>query len=275
MIDLHLHTTASDGRCTPHQLVGRAAAAGLTVIAVTDHDTTDAVAEVSSLAAGQGMTAVPGIEITAVEDGADVHVLGYFVDVDAPQFQSFLAQQRDQRVVRVERIARRLRDAGLRLDIAPLLEEARRHPSRAVGRPQVARAMIAAGLAGTVQEAFDKWLGHGRPGFVSKDGVSPESVIETIHRARGLAALAHPGRTRIDARIPGLRDAGLDALEAYHSDHTPEETQRYGALARTLGLLMTGGSDFHGDPDHGVAPGGATLPRPEWERLLASRDRHA
>jgi hypothetical protein len=274
VIDLHLHTTASDGRCTPHDLVDRARAAGLTIMAVTDHDTTGAVAEVRAGAAAHGLTAIPGIEITAVEDGWDVHVLGYFLDpADAP-LQRFLADQRANRIRRVERIGRRLAERGLRIDIDAILDETRQHSAHAVGRPQVARAMVAAGLVASVQEAFDRWLGRGGPAFVPRDGEPPERVIDIIHASHGLASLAHPGRTRIDGRIRALRDAGLDAIEAYHPDHSPQQVDGYAELASDLGLLLTGGSDFHDDPSRAVRPGTAALPVGEWRRLLAAQGRH-
>jgi 3',5'-nucleoside bisphosphate phosphatase len=276
VIDLHLHTTASDGRCTPGELVTRAAAAGLTVMAATDHDTTSAVQEVAALALAQGIVAVPGIEITAVHEGADVHVLGYFLDIHDTALQAFLARQREIRIARVERIAARLAELGLRVDMGPVLAEARRQASRAVGRPQVARALVDAGLVASVADAFDTWLGRGCPAFVPRAGESPEAVVAIIHAAHGLASLAHPGRTGIDERIPALGRAGLDALEAFHSDHDEVATERYRAMAERLGLLVTGGSDFHDDPSRpSIAPGSTTLPADAWERLAAARARHA
>jgi predicted metal-dependent phosphoesterase TrpH len=135
--------------------------------------------------------------------------------------------------------------------------------------------MVAAGYVASTREAFDRWLGRDQPAFVPRSGPSPEAVIATIHRAGGLASLAHPGRTLIDARIPALRDAGLDALEAYHSDHDAAAADRYRRMADGLGLLITGGSDYHGDPSHGVSIGGSTLPPEAWQRLHAARHRHA
>jgi predicted metal-dependent phosphoesterase TrpH len=267
LIDLHLHTTASDGLCSPRQLVEQAAAAGVTTLAVTDHDTMAAAREVATLASAAGMRFVPGIEITAIENGADVHILGYFLDPASPRLAAFLAAQRESRVARVKAIAQRLTALGLEVDVRPLIEIATRHDGSSVGRPQVARALVAAGHAVDTNDAFERWLGRGKPGFVPRAGASSEEVIAIVHDAGGLASLAHPGITNVDARIPKLRDAGLDALEAYHSDHDADMRDRYLRLARDLGLLVTGGSDYHGDPAHGVAPGTVALPAHEFERL--------
>lgn len=275
MIDLHMHTTASDGRCTPSELVDRAAAAGLTVMAVTDHDTTASVVEVQQRATARGIEAHAGIEITAVEGGRDIHVLGYFLDHAEPRLLEFLRVQRETRVKRVHVIAARLAELDVPIDLQALLDEAQRNLGRSIGRPQVARALVAAGHVANTKEAFDRFLANDGPAFVSRPGSSPDVVIGIIHRAGGVASLAHPGRTRIDSRIQPLAIAGLDALEVYHSDHDEDAIQRYHRLASDLGLLMTGGSDFHGDPTHGIEPGSSTLPAEEWERLNAARRRHA
>jgi 3',5'-nucleoside bisphosphate phosphatase len=274
-VDLHLHTTASDGRCSPLELVEQAAEAGLSVVAATDHDTTASVEEVRERAAERGIEAIPGIEITAVEDGRDIHVLGYFLRTTDSSFRDFLAGQRRTRVDRVHAIAARLADLGMPVDLSEALAAAGQQSARAIGRPQIARAMVEAGHVANTREAFDMWLGHDRPAFVPRSGPSPETVIETIHRAGGLASLAHPGRTQIDTRIPALHDAGLDALEAYHSDHDAAAVARYHRMADDLGLLVTGGSDYHGDPMHGVSIGSSTLPLESWQRLHAARHRHA
>ena len=274
MIDLHLHTTASDGRCTPRELVDRVLAARLTVMAVTDHDTTAAIAEVQEYARQRGIEALAGIEVTAVEDGRDIHVLGYFLDPAEPGLIQFLKKQRETRVARVHVIAARLAELGVPIDLQDLLDEAERQPGRSIGRPQVARALQRAGHVADTREAFDRFLANDGPAFVSRPGSSPEEVIGIIHRARGLASLAHPGRTRIDSRIAALAAAGLDGLEVYHSDHDEAAVTRYHRVASELGLLMTGGSDFHGEPAHGLEPGAATLPLNEWQRLNAARHRH-
>lgn len=275
LIDLHLHTTASDGRLSPLELVEQAVAAGLAVMAATDHDTTASVEEVRTLAAERGIEAIAGIEITAIENGRDIHVLGYFLNPADPSFLAFLGSQRQSRVDRVRAIAARLADLGRPVDLSGALAAASRQSARAIGRPQVARAMIDAGHVANTREAFDRWLGHDQPAFVPRSGPSPETVIATIHRAGGLASLAHPGRTLIDTRIPALGEAGLDAIEAYHSDHDAAAADRYRRMADDLGLLITGGSDYHGDPAHGVTIGSSTLPLDAWQRLHAARHRHA
>jgi predicted metal-dependent phosphoesterase TrpH len=279
-VDLHLHSTASDGWLTPAQLVDAAAAAGLSAMALTDHDTVAAVPEVAALCDRAGIALVPGIEITAVENARDVHVLGYFVQVhpagrsgDTTGFDAFLAAQREVRLHRIEEIVRRLSTLGMPLDRAALLGSVA--PGRSVGRPVVARALMAHGYVGSISEAFERWLGTGCPAFVPRSGAPVPRVIDMIHRAGGLASLAHPGRTRVDDRLEEFRDAGLDALEVFHSDHDPAAVARYRQRASELGLLMTGGSDFHGDPERGITPGSTTLPPGEWARLNDARQRHA
>ena len=270
MIDLHLHTTASDGRCTPAELVDRAVSAGVTVMAVTDHDTTAAYAESRVLARARGVEAVAGIEITAVEEGRDVHVLGYFVDPDNAALARFLTRQRAQRVARIEAMGERLASLGVPVGLAPALARARSEPGWSIGRPEVARALVAAGHASDVQDAFDRFIATGRPAFVPRVGAPPETIFAAIHDAGGLASLAHPGLTGLDERIEGWTRAGLDAIEVYHSEHDAATTERYLHMARRLDLLVTGGSDFHGDPKHGHEPGSVTLPIEAWDRLRAA-----
>jgi predicted metal-dependent phosphoesterase TrpH len=273
VIDLHLHTTASDGRLTPTELVAYAATAGIRILAVTDHDTTDGFDEAAEEASRRGVLLIPGIEITAVEQGRDVHMLGYFFDRRDAGFTQFLITQRATRVARIVEIASRLGALGMPVDVQPVLEDAQRQSSKSIGRPRLARAMIEAGYVATTREAFDRWLGQGRPAFVERAGAPPEEVIRIVHRAGGLVSLAHPGRTRIDGRIAALRDAGLDAIEVYHSDHDADLVATYLELARRLGFRITGGSDFHGDPAHGIEPGASALPEREWNRLVAGRGR--
>ena len=267
LVDLHLHTTASDGRCSPQELVDRAANAGVTVMAVTDHDTTAALADVVSAAARHGIEVVAGIEVTAVEAGRDIHILGYFIDPSDIQLSGLLTRQRAQRIARVKAVGDRLAQLGMPIDIIPLVAQAKEDGGRSVGRPQIARAMIAAGYVADTREAFDRWLATGRPAFIPRAGAPPEEVIGFVHGAGGVASLAHPGQTAVDARIGAFANAGLDALEAHHPDHDAAATERYRQLASRLRLLVSGGSDFHGDPSHGWEPGAVSLPAEAWLRL--------
>jgi len=269
MIDLHTHTTASDGRCTPAELVARASAAGVTVLSVTDHDTVAGCAAAATAAGDAGIQFVPGIEITAIRDEDDVHVLGYFIDQGSPALHAFLAEQRQRRLARVRRMIDRLAASGVRLDADAILQPGIDDPSRAVGRPWIARALVAGGHVKTTSEAFEVWLSHGRPAFVPREAASPPEVFARIHDAGGIASIAHPGLLGHDDWMPGFAAAGLDALEAYHSTHDAIATARYRALARHLELAVSGGSDFHADESHGaLGPGSVALPRDAFDQLL-------
>jgi predicted metal-dependent phosphoesterase TrpH len=259
MIDLHLHTTASDGRLAPAQLVARAAAAGLTTISVTDHDTVAAIAEATDVAAIAKIRVVPGIEITAVDQERDVHMLGYFFDPASATLAALLERQRALRVSRVREIAARLDVLGMPVDVETVLRSAAARPGSSVGRPQLARELTKAGYVSSVQEAFDAWLAAGRPAFVPRTGPSPATVVDAVHEAGGVASMAHPGVTGRDDLIRPLVDRGLDAIEVYHSDHSPQEEQSYQGIARQLGILVTGGSDFHGEEPAGVRSRRGTL----------------
>lgn len=271
MIDLHLHTTASDGRRTPRELVDLAADVGLDVIAVTDHDTTAAVVDVREYASTRGIEAIAGIEITSVHEGSDVHILGYFFNPDDKELSSFLAAQRATRVRRVRAIAERVAELGMPIDVERILIEGHQYANRSVGRPQVAQALVAAGHAADMRDAFDRWLGRGKPAFIERPGALPADVIALLHAAGGLASMAHPGRTEMDDLIPPLAASGLDAIEVYHSDHDEAAVARYTDLARQHDLLVAGGSDYHGDPGRDLLPGSAMLPSTEWERLRRAR----
>jgi predicted metal-dependent phosphoesterase TrpH len=270
MIDLHTHTTASDGRCTPTELVARAKSAGVTVLGVTDHDTVAGCDAAATACRDAGMEFVPGIELTAIRDEVDVHVLGYFIDTDAAPLSVFLAEQRQRRFDRVGRIIARLAQLGMPIDADAILRAAHAQPGTSIGRPAIARALVAAGYVANTNDAFSAWLSRGRPGFVPRDGAAPEHVIAQIHAAAGVASLAHPGLLARDEWIAGLVAAGLDAIEAYHTNHDEAATGRYRALAARYGIAVSGGSDYHADRSHGSPhPGSVALPRDEFDRLKA------
>lgn len=271
MIDLHLHTTASDGLLAPAALVARAAAAGLTVVSVTDHDTVAGLGEASAAATDHGLRLVAGIEVTAVEQQRDMHILGYFIDPEAPALDTFLRGQRADRVRRVREVAGRLGDLGCPVDVDAILAAAQ-SGNRSVGRPALADALVEAGHAVDRQDAFARWLGAGRPAFVPRRGVSGAEVIALLHEAGGIASLAHPVLLADDEVLAPLAEAGLDALEVWHADHDERARQHYAEVARRFDLAMSGGSDYHGGDGHDAsALGRVTLPPHEFSRLEARR----
>lgn len=268
VIDLHLHTTASDGVCKPSELVDMAWRAGITTMSVTDHDTVASVAEIAALTRDIGMKFVPGIEITAVHEGRDVHVLGYFIDPDSAPFAEFLQRQRVDRVRRLSEMVDRLAEIGKPINREKVL--AKKEAGGSLGRPMVARALVKAGHVTDMRQAFDELIGEGKPAFVPRVGPTPSEVVLIIAQAGGVASLAHPGLLKRDDLIPALVEAGLPALEAFHSDHDPETTEHYLALAERLGLAVSGGSDYHGEPiRRRSAFGKIGLPLEHFERLAA------
>ncbi|MCA1649187.1 MAG: PHP domain-containing protein, partial [Acidobacteria bacterium] len=203
MIDLHLHTTASDGTLSPAALVARAAQSGLTTISVTDHDTTAGLAEARAAAAQRDLSLVDGIEITAAHAHRDVHVLGYFFSPGAASLQEFVRRQRADRVRRVLEMRDRLEALGYRIDIAPLLDAASAD-GRSLGRPQLADALVTGGYASDRQDAFDRLLGRGRAAYVARTGPAPAEAISVIRGAGGIASLAHPALLGMDELIREL-----------------------------------------------------------------------
>lgn len=269
MIDLHTHTTASDGLCAPEELVAKAAGAGVSVLSVTDHDTVAGCAPAAAACATVGIEFVAGIEMTAVRAATDVHLLGYFINLRSPQLLDFLTAQRRQRLDRVRLMIERLAGLGVHLDADVILHPGVADAEKAAGRPWLARALVAGGHVKTTNEAFDRWLSHGRPAFVPRVGATPEAVIARIHEAGGVASLAHPGLLGRDEWIPGFVSDGLDAIEVFHHGHDADAMMRYEQLAAKHNLGISGGSDYHGDNHHGAGgPGSVSLPRVHFDRLV-------
>ncbi len=268
MIDLHLHTTASDGRSSPEQLVQAARQAGIRVLAVTDHDTVAGLDLVAARCADAGIEWVPGVEITSMQDEVDVHVLGYFLDRRSPVLEAFLEEQAADRMRRIREMIEKLGALDIRVDADAVFEG---HGSRAggwVGRPLLARALVRQQVVRSTREAFEKYLSVAGSAWVPRRAPSPAEVIALIHRAGGLASLAHPGHMGHDEWIPSMAAAGLDALEAYYPEHSPQMTTHYRILAERLGLSLSGGSDYHGDPAYGpVRPGSVSLPVEAFEEF--------
>jgi 3',5'-nucleoside bisphosphate phosphatase len=268
VIDLHLHTTASDGRSSPEDLVKAAVRSRLTTLSVTDHDTVAALDRVAAACESAGIDWVPGIEITAIRDDADVHVLGYFFDHRSPVLAAFLDAQVADRQRRVREMIDRLDALGVHVEAGDVLVGHGGLDARWIGRPLLARALVRAGHVRTPREAFDLYLAENGAAWVPRRAPSPEDVIDIIHRVGGIASLAHPGLMGHDEWIPPMASAGLDALEAYYIEHSPEMTTHYRVLAERLGLAMSGGSDYHGDPSHGPSrPGSVSLPGPAYAGL--------
>jgi len=244
-VDLHMHSTASDGALAPAQVVAAAAGAGLSAIALTDHDTMAGVPEAEAAAASLGIRIVWGVELSAYEGAREIHLLALHVSRPA-LIESRLAMFRDAREVRARSIVDRLRTLGVELDLEAVLEEA---AGGAIGRPHVARALIRGGHVRDSREAFDRYLAAGRPGFVPKPRLEAGEAIDIAHSAGALAIWAHPGQEGRRERIEGLIELGLDGIEVRHPSHLAEDTSRLAALCDFLGLVPSGGSDWHGSID--------------------------
>ena len=274
MIDLHLHTNASDGLLSPEDLVARVAHAAVTVMAVTDHDTVAGLDRSEAAASARGIRFVPGIEITAVEDGRDVHVLGYFFDRRHRPLAEFLESQRADRRRRVREMVERLAALGMPLDLDAMLARSGEH---AIGRPAIADALVRARHVASRAEAFDTYLGTGGAAFVPRQGAPVADVVKVIRDAGGLASIAHPGLHRDPALLDRLvaAEGSPDAVEVFHTEHDETTTERLLRVAANAGLLITGGSDFHGDDaGRAVGLGRIQLPVERFEQL-AERARHA
>ncbi len=242
-VDLHAHTTFSDGQLTPEELVARAVGKRLAALAVTDHDTVEAIPRARA-AAGAALELIPGIEMSTAFEGADLHILGYYIDPGHGTLRERLAGFQEERRRRALAIVDRLRGLGLAVDLEEVLRLA---GPGVVGRPHVAEAMVRAGLVSGFDEAFERYLGAQAPAYVPRPAFGPDEAIALIHAADGVSVLAHPGPQMPDGVIERLHAAGLRGIEVWHPQHGAATQRRYQALAQRLGLLVTGGSDFHGE----------------------------
>jgi len=257
LIDLHSHSTFSDGSLTPEALARKAAEIGLTAMALTDHDCTSGVPRFMAACASHGIEGIPGVEISADVKKGTLHVLGYLIEVGHERLESVLVRIRQGREIRNREILDKLQRLGMSLsweDVASLADE------EVVGRPHFAQALKAKGYVKSKEDAFERYLAKGKPAYADRFRLSPQDSIAALHAAGGLAVLAHPFTLDADRKglreiVAGLKEAGLDGVEAYYSEHSPEQTQQYVAVARDLDLVAVGGSDFHGDANPAIRLG--------------------
>ena len=284
-VDLHTHSTASDGDLSPAEVVTLAERKRLAAVALTDHDTTAGVAEAAAAAEALAVRFVAGVEISAAfsslsarrTDGA-LHMVGLGIDPAQPALADGLARIRRGRRERNPKMLAKLRGLGLDVRMSELLAVAgveAEGAERVIGRLHMARLLVRKGCVRDLDEAFARYLGRGRPAYVERERFTPEEAIEAIHAAGGVAVLAHPvhlgadNAAQLERFVRWLVHHGLDGVEVYHCDHSPQQTRRYLDLARRLGLLVSGGSDFHGPAKPDVRLGRPRVPLAAVEQLLA------
>lgn len=242
-VDLHCHTTASDGAYSPRDLLLRAHKAGLTTIGITDHDNVGGVNDAMAVGRELGITVVPGVELSTNLRGVEVHLLGYFVDHTNEELVRHLTFLRAERFKRAERIVGKLNDLRIPLRFDSVMEQA---GDGSVGRPHIANALVETGLTESYHEAFLKYIGAGKPAFEQNYQVSPRQAFNVIASAGGLSFIAHPGKTLDEQTLLDLLHEGVDGIEVIHPSHTPERVAYYRGIVSEYFLLASGGSDFHG-----------------------------
>jgi predicted metal-dependent phosphoesterase TrpH len=268
LIDLHTHSTASDGLLTPADLAHAAHEAGLTTIALTDHDSTNGVAAAQAAGGALGLEVIPGVELnTDIPTGGEAHVLGYLMDWHDVAFQAQLAARRASREQRGRQMVAQLQAAGIPIT----WEQVLRHAHGAVGRPHVAAALVENGVVTSVAEAFDRYLGRGMAGYVRRDPFTPIEAITLIRSAGGVPSLAHPAYiATLETLLPELASAGLGGLECYYGPYDAATVERLLAVANTYHLIPTGGSDYHGPGIHPTPLGGHPVPPESLAALKAA-----
>ena len=271
-IDLHTHSLRSDGALSPADLVKRAAARGVTIQALSDHDTLSGIAEAASVGAELGVRIIPATELNTESEWGDAHVLAYFVDPADSDLEERLRWLRENRGRRIELMVERLNGLGYAVDLARVLEIAQ---GGALGRPHLAPALFEKGYVRTYDEAFDTLIAKDAPAYVARVGLDPFEAVALAREHGGVPSLAHPGTViGLDELLPKMVAKGLAGIEAYYGGHAPEMTARCLALAREFDLVPTGGSDFHGRGEHGSDLGCVFVP-PETIEHLESRRRRA
>ena len=249
-VDLHVHSTASDGQLDPGEVVRQAVAGRLDVIALTDHDTTGGWRAAVEAAKGLDLEVIPGTELSSTDDGREIHVLGYFVDVDAPALVEREVRAHDRRMERLQEMVARLKAAGVDVPMEAVLDVPGADVGN-IGRPHLARALVATGHATTVEDAFTRLIGNECPAFVPTAFSTAIEVVSLIRQAGGVPVWAHPPRDALERLTRPMVDAGLGGLEIYRLNHGSRYVVELEAVAKSYGLVATGGSDWHG-PDNGV-----------------------
>jgi predicted metal-dependent phosphoesterase TrpH len=272
-IDLHMHSTASDGVYSPAEVVQIALTNQMDAIALTDHDNVAGIEEARQAAHSTHLEVLSGVELSSEDDAGDRHILGYLINVHNKPLLALLAELRDARVNRADRIVQKLATLGVNVPLERVYTLA---GTGAVGRPHVARAMVEQGIVGSLQEAFDKYLADDGPAYVPHFRLDPTRAIQIVHDAGGVTVLAHPGRYEHSREIiEALVPLGLDGLEVYYPDHTPEMVEMLRTNAEQHGLLMTVGSDFHRrEPDGKARIGSVKFPA-NLDIVAAMKDRAA
>ena len=267
-IDLHIHSTASDGKLTPADIVREAAKRGLTFIALADHDSIDGIAPaIIAAQAFPQLKVIPGVEISTDIPSGELHMLGYFIDYADPRFRATLDKFKNSRLQRAQKMVAKLQKLGINVDWQRVQEIA---GSSSIGRPHIAQAMLEGGHITSIKQAFIEYLGHDRPAYVEREKMTPKETVELITGAQGLPVLAHPLTLNDpEAMTMELKAAGLAGIEAYYNGYTEEEVGRLLRLAERYELIATGGSDYHGLDSTETAIGGADVPMEAVERLIA------
>jgi 3',5'-nucleoside bisphosphate phosphatase len=271
-IDLHIHSTASDGRLTPAAVVRQAADGGLTIIALADHDTIDGIAPALAAArAYPGFTVIPGVEISTDIPHGELHVLGYFITYNDPVFGSSLERFRNSRLERARKMVAKLGDLGIHIEWRRVQEIA---GDSSIGRPHIAQAMLEGGHITTMKQAFNEYLARDKPAYVEREKMTPRQTMELITGARGLPVLAHPlTLDDPEAMVRELKPYGLAGLEVYYGGYTEADINGLLRLTRKYGLIPTGGSDFHGIEATETPIGGIDLPLDAVRQLIALAQR--
>jgi predicted metal-dependent phosphoesterase TrpH len=268
LADLHLHTYFSDGTFSPAQLVEEAKKAGLCCIAVTDHDCVLGIGPTIECA-GSSLEVIPGIELTAEIDSNELHILGYFIDRDSPPLLAELIQINEIRKNRVHEILDKLKKLGVNLDPQDVFSIA---GQGSVGRLHIARAMYNKGIVSNIYEAFNRYIGNKGPAYVGKFSLIPQEAIKLILEAKGVPVLAHPHNSACDEFIPSFVRAGLKGLEVYYPEYSEPIISYYLQIANKYGLLLTGGSDCHGDAKPDVKLGKISIPYGLVEKIKEQRN---